>query len=254
MSIPLTAMDGAEQQPSEVFTPSRPVRDPHATIERWAACMFMFVSLCAPDLRTPSPSSFPRRGPWYVAIWHGAPCAYRSPDGSAVGGTQWQPGLTPTAGNRSVSKPPPADPKVCTLCGQNGVLEHELLCSKRGGADKAPHTGHLHSRASRQSLLRVPCTRKRHHFSVVGPQVRLRYAAMAVGRRPAIFVRRPPGSQDLAKELGVSVLEWGQISRLKGRGGGGGRRSDGSERVRAIVRSPSCRSQRFHAICCGSRS
>ena len=64
-----------------------------------------------------------------------------------------------------------------------------------------------------------------------GAQVRLRYAAMAVGRRPAIYVRRPPGSQDLAKELGVSVLEWGQISRLKGRGSG--RRSDGSERVRA---------------------
>jgi hypothetical protein len=64
-------------------------------------------------------------------------------------------------------------------------------------------------------------------------QVRLRYAAMAVGRRPAIYVRRPPGSQDLAKELGVSVLEWGQISRLKGRGGT--RRSDGSERVRACM-------------------
>ena len=67
---------------------------------------------------------------------------------------------------------------------------------------------------------------------------------MAVGRRPAIYVRRPPGSQDLAKELGVSVLEWGQISRLKGRGGQG-RRSDGSERVRksmAAVRGPVCRS------------
>ena len=61
-------------------------------------------------------------------------------------------------------------------------------------------------------------------------QVRLRYAAMAVGRRPAIYVRRPPGSQDLAKELGVSVLEWGQISRLKGRSGHS-RRSEGTERV-----------------------
>jgi len=61
-------------------------------------------------------------------------------------------------------------------------------------------------------------------------QVRLRYAAMAVGRRPAIYVRRPPGSQDLAKELGVSVLEWGQISRMKGRSGHG-RRAEAGERV-----------------------
>ncbi len=54
---------------------------------------------------------------------------------------------------------------------------------------------------------------------------------MAVGRRPAIYVRRPPGSQDLAKELGVSVLEWGQISRMKGRGGHS-RRAEAGERVR----------------------
>lgn len=72
-------------------------------------------------------------------------------------------------------------------------------------------------------------------YSTACIQVRLRYAAMALGRRPAIYVRRPPGSQDLAKELGVSVLEWGQISRLKGRGGHS-RRSDGAERVR----SPGC--------------
>ena len=54
---------------------------------------------------------------------------------------------------------------------------------------------------------------------------------MAVGRRPAIYVRRPPGSQDLTKELGVSVLEWGQISRLKGRGNHTRRSAEGTERV-----------------------
>ena len=70
---------------------------------------------------------------------------------------------------------------------------------------------------------------------------------MAVGRRPAIYVRRPPGSQDLTKELGVSVLEWGQISRMKGRGGHS-RRADAGERVRSQLPGQELRLRAYPCI------
>ena len=65
MAVPLADMDGAEQQSAEVFTPSRPVRDPQLPVERYASCIWLDVphsplSAPAPTPRPTAESVFSR--------------------------------------------------------------------------------------------------------------------------------------------------------------------------------------------------
>ena len=43
---------------------------------------------------------------------------------------------------------------------------------------------------------------------------------MAISVRPSIFQRRSLASPDITEELGISVPDWSDVMRMKGRSGG----------------------------------